>query len=82
MEKAVDFKDLVNRVSRLSFLCLLKNDCLGRISRIVLTRHYDATTVYSVLTRKFLRKSSLSEVFQQALYFRTQPMSPAHIITH
>ena len=31
LEKAVDFKDLVNRVSRLSFLCLLKNDCLGRM---------------------------------------------------
>ena len=81
--KGIDFKDPVNRVSRFSFLCFAEGQLLKTyVSRIVLTRHYDATTVYSVLIRKFLRKSSLSEVFQQALYFRTRPMSPAHIITH
>ena len=71
--KGIDFKDLVNRVFRFLFLCLLTY-----VSRIVLTRHYDATTVYSVLIRKFLRKSSLSEVFQQVLYFRTRPVSSSH----
>ena len=29
--KGIDFTDLVNRVSRFSFLCLLKDNCLGRM---------------------------------------------------